>query len=38
MVFQQLNDEQDEEFEREHKKVVEKVVLSCYQKIEQGIV
>jgi hypothetical protein len=26
MVFEQLIDEQDEEFEREHKKAVEKVV------------
>jgi hypothetical protein len=38
MVFEQLTDKQDEEFEREHKKVVDKVVLSCYQKIEQGVV
>jgi hypothetical protein len=30
MVFEQLIDEQDEEFEREHKKAVEKVVLPCY--------
>jgi hypothetical protein len=38
MVFEQLINEQDEEFEHEHKKVVEKVVLSCYQKTDQGVV
>jgi hypothetical protein len=38
MVFEQLTNEQDEEFEREHKKAVEKVVLSCYRKTDQGIV
>jgi hypothetical protein len=36
MVFERLTDEQDEEFEREHKKVVEKLDMSCYRKIEQG--
>jgi hypothetical protein len=38
MVFEQLTNEQDEEFERENKKAVEKVVLSCYRKTDQGIV
>jgi hypothetical protein len=38
MVFEQLTNEQDEEFEHEHKKPVEKVVLSCYQKTDQGVV
>jgi hypothetical protein len=37
MVFEQLTNEQDEEFEREHKEVVEKVVMSCYQKIDQSV-
>jgi hypothetical protein len=37
MVFERLTDEQDEDFEREHKKAVEKVVLSCYHKTEQGV-
>jgi hypothetical protein len=30
MVFEQLTNGQDEEYERERKKAVEKVVLSCY--------
>jgi hypothetical protein len=38
MVFEQLTNEQDEEFEHEHKKVVEKVVESCYRKTDQGVV
>jgi hypothetical protein len=38
MVFEQLTNEQDEEFEREHKKAVQKVVMSCYQKTYQGVV
>jgi hypothetical protein len=38
MVFEQLTNEQDEEFEHEHKKVVDKVVLSCYHKTKQGVV
>jgi hypothetical protein len=38
MLFERLTDEQDEEFEHEHKKAVEKVILSCYRKTEQGVV
>jgi hypothetical protein len=38
MVFEQLTNEQDEEFEHEHKKTIEKVVLSCYRKTNQGVV
>jgi hypothetical protein len=38
MVFEQLTNEQDEEFEREHKKPIEKVDLSCYRKTDQGVV
>jgi hypothetical protein len=38
MVFEQLTNKQDEEFEHEHKKAAEKVVLSCYQKTDQGVV
>jgi hypothetical protein len=38
MVFEQLTNEQDEEFEHEHMKAVEKVVLSCYRKTDQGVV
>jgi hypothetical protein len=38
MVFEQLTNEQDEEFEHEHNKAIETVVLSCYQKIDQGVV
>jgi hypothetical protein len=37
MVFEQLTNEEDEEFEHEHKKAIEKVVLSCYQKTDQGV-
>jgi hypothetical protein len=37
-VFGQLTNEQDEEFEREHKKAVEKVVLSSYRKTDQDVV
>jgi hypothetical protein len=36
-VFGQLTNEQDEEFEREHKKAVEKVVLSSYRKTDQDV-
>jgi hypothetical protein len=40
MVFEQLTNEQDEEFEHEHEhmKAVEKVVLSCYRKTDQVVV
>jgi hypothetical protein len=34
MLFEQLTKKQDEEFEREHWKAIEKVALSCYWKTE----